>query len=155
MTALRVVLGLIGLGLVGYGGVLLWDNPNVVLIRIAMWAAAAVVLHDFVFAPLCAAVGFAGRRWLPRRLHVPVGIAALCAVVLGLLAVPVFDKPGRRPDNHTVLDRDYHLGLWLSLAVVALGLLGYLLARKLLPVRQDDVVEQQRACHVDAEPPTV
>jgi len=155
MTAVRVVLGLLGLGLVGYGGVLLWDNPSVVLTRIAVWAAAAVVLHDFVFAPLCAAVGFAGRRWLPRRLQVPVGVAALCAVVVGFLAVPVFDKPGMRPDNHTVLDRDYHLGLWLSLAVVALALLGYLLARKLLPVGQDDVVEQQRACHVDAEPPTV
>ena len=155
MTPARLVLGMLGLGLVGYGGVLLWDNPTVVLIRIVVWAAAAVVLHDFVFAPLCAAVGFAGRRWLPRRLQVPVGVAALCAVVLGFLAVPVFDKPGLRPDNRTVLDRDYHLGLGLSLAVVALALLGYLLARKLLPVRQDDVVEQQRACHVDAEPPTV
>ena len=155
MTPARVVLAMMGLGLVGYGGVLLWDNPTVILIRIVVWAATAVVLHDFVFAPLCAAVGFAGRRWLPRRLQAPVGVAALCAVVLGFLAVPVFDKPGLRPDNHTVLDRDYHLGFALSLAVVALALLGYLLARKLLPVREDDVVEQQRAGYVDAEPPPV
>ena len=95
----------------------------VILIRIAVWASAAMLLHDFVFAPLCAALGFAVDAGYPTRWQAPVGVAALCAVVLGFLAVPVFDKPGLRPDNHTVLDRDYHLGLGLSLAVVALACL--------------------------------
>ena len=55
-------------------------------------------------------------------------------------------------DNMTVLDRNYPLGLWVSLAIVwACVPLYYLLAR-LLPVRQDEVVEQQRAD--DVERPT-
>jgi hypothetical protein len=35
-----------------------------------------------------------------------------------LLAVPVYDTPGARPDNPTVLDRNYPLGLTISLALV-------------------------------------
>ena len=142
MIVVRVLLLAGGLVLAGYGGALLWENPGVILIRIAVWALAALVLHDFVFAPLCAVLGFAGRRWIPARWQAPVGVAALCAVVLGLLAVPVFSRPGMRPDNHTVLDRDYPLGLQLSLAFVTVSLLWYLLALRLLPVRQDQVVEQ-------------
>ena len=71
-----------------------------------------------MFAPLCAVAGFGARRLLPARWWAPVSLAALCTVVLVLLAVPVFDKPGMRPDNATVLDRNYHAGLWISLAVV-------------------------------------
>jgi hypothetical protein len=80
---------------------------------------------------------------------------AILGVVLAFLAVPVFSRPGARPDNMTVLDRNYPLGLWLSLGVVWLGLLCYMLARRLLPVRQDQVIEQQRADDVDSQPPTV
>ena len=106
MSAVRTLLALAGLSLGAYGAVLLYDNPPLILVRIAVWAAAGVLLHDFVFAPVCAAMGWAAGRVLPRRLQVPIGVAALCVVVLGLLAVPVYDKPGQRPDNATVLDRD-------------------------------------------------
>lgn len=155
MSAVRALLALAGLSLGAYGAVLLYDNPQVILVRIAIWAAAGVLLHDFVFAPVCAALGWAGRRVLPPRLRVPVGVAALCVVVLGVLAVPVYDKPGRRPDNATVLDRDYHHGLVLALAAVVLLLLWYLLASRLLPVGQDEMVEQQRPRGVQRQPPTV
>jgi hypothetical protein len=155
MTAARVLLMLAGLGLAGYGATLLWDNPTPILIRIVVWALAGVVLHDFVFAPICAAFGLVGRRLLPPRWQVPVAVALLCGVVLGLLAVPVVGKPGMRPDNLTVLDRDYPLGLLLSLSVVLLALLWYLLGVRLLPVRQDEVVEQQRAEYVERQPPAV
>jgi hypothetical protein len=155
MSAARALLVLAGLSLGAYGALLLYDNPPVILIRIAIWAAAGVLLHDFVFAPFCAALGWAGHRVLPRRLRVPVGVAALCVVVLGVLAVPVYDKPGRRPDNATVLDRDYHHGLLLAVAAVTLVLLWYLLASRLLPVGQDEMVEQQRTRGVERQPPTV
>ncbi len=155
MKAIRAVLVLGGLLLGAYGAVLLYDNPPQILVRIAVWAAAGVLLHDFVFAPICAGLGWAGRRLLPRRLQVPVGVAGLCVVALGLLAVPVYDRPGARPDNLTVLDRDYHYGVVLSLAVVVLGLLWYLLVSRLLPVGQDDMVEQQRTRDIERQPPTV
>lgn len=111
---------LIGLGLVaaGYGAVLLWENPPVVIIRILVWALVGVALHDLVFAPVCVALGFAARRLIRGAWWPPIAVAALCSVVLVVLAIPVYGKPGMRPDNMTVLDRNYPLGLWVSLAVV-------------------------------------
>jgi NADH:ubiquinone oxidoreductase subunit 6 (subunit J) len=113
-----MILAVVGLTVGGYGVALMLDEPRVILLRIVVWAGAGVVLHDFVFAPLCVALGFAGRRLVPRRWWAPAAIAALCSVILVLLAIPVFDRPGARPDNRTVLDRNYPLGLWISLAVV-------------------------------------
>lgn len=118
MRALRAGLVAAGLVSVGCGAWLLVDLNTTALIRIAVWIAVGVVIHDFVFAPVTAALGYTGRRWLGRRWWPPVAVAATCSITLVLLAVPVFDTPGAKPDNPTVLDRDYPLGLGLSLAVV-------------------------------------
>jgi hypothetical protein len=155
VIAVRVLLVVAGIALGLYGATLLWDNPVEILIRIAIWAAAGVVLHDFVFAPLSAAVGFAGRRLVPRSWWPPVAVAALCSAVLGLLAIPVYSRPGAHADNMTVLDRNYPLGLAVSLTAVWACAVVYLLVRRLLPVRQDEVVQRQGADHVDGQPPTV
>jgi len=154
MTGIRLALAAIGLAVGAYGALLLWENPPVIITRIAVWALVGVVLHDLVFAPLCVAVGFAGRRLIPGRWWAPIGVAALCSVVLAVLAVPVYAKPGFRPDNATVLDRDYPLGLWISLAVVWACVPMYYLVRR-LPVGQDQMVEQQGPDHVDSQPPAV
>lgn len=117
-TTVRGVLMAAGLALIGYGAVLLADNLRQILIRIAVWAAAGVLLHDAVFAPACVALGFASRRVVPQSVWSPLPVAGLCTVVIALLAIPVYDKPGLQPDNPSALDRDYHAGLWISLAVV-------------------------------------
>lgn len=116
MTAIRAILVLAGVAIGCYGAVLLWDNPS--LVRIVVWTVLAAVVHDFVFAPLCAAAGLAGSTLLPARWRPPVAVAALCSVVLALLAVPVYAKPGLHLDNPTVLDRDYAVGLWIAIAAV-------------------------------------
>ena len=136
MTALRVALVVLGVAIGAYGASLVWENPPVIIMRILVWALIGLVLHDFVFAPVCVALGFAGRRLIRGRWWPPVAVAAFCSVVLVFLAIPVYGKPGMRPDNMTVLDRDYPVGLWVSLAVVWLGLLWYMLAVRLLPVRR-------------------
>jgi hypothetical protein len=126
----RVTLVVLGLVVGVYGAVLVWDNPPVIIMRIVVWALVGVVLHDAVFAPLCVALGFAGRRLIPGNWWPPIAVAAFCSVVLVFLAIPVYGKPGMRPDNMTVLDRNYPLGLWLSLAIVwACVPLYYLAAR--------------------------
>lgn len=155
MTLLRWGIGLGGLILLGYGALLFTDNQPVIMVRIATWAVVAVIAHDFVFAPLCAAVGLAGRRLIPATYRAPIALAMLCSVVLALLAVPVYGRPGMRPDNITVLDRDYPLGLAVSLGVVWLSVLVYSLAVRLSPVRQDRMVERQRTDHVERQPPSV
>lgn len=148
MTALRALLIAAGIAVCGYGATLLLDNPRQVLIRIAVWAAAGVLLHDAVFAPACVALGFAGRRILPRSWWSPVMVASLCTAVLVLLSIPLYDKPGRQLDNPSALDRDYQSGLWVSLAIVWGAALLFVIGGRLLPVRQNDVIEKQRADHV-------
>lgn len=148
MTALRALLIAAGIAVCGYGATLLLDNPRQVLIRIAVWAAAGVLLHDAVFAPACVALGFAGRRILPRSWWSPVMFASLCTAVLVLLSIPLYDKPGRQLDNPSALDRDYQSGLWVSLAIVWGAALLFVIGGRLLPVRQNDVIEKQRADHV-------
>ncbi len=154
MTAARTALLLAGMAVAGYGAVLLWEHPPVVILRIAVWALAGVVLHDLVFAPLCVALGFAGRRLLPRRWWAPVALAAFGSVVLVLLAVPVYGRPGARPDNPTVLDRNYPLGLWISVAALWVCALAYVALARWSPVRQDRMVQHQRTGDVDGQPPT-
>lgn len=155
MTAIRVVLLLAGLGVGVYGAVLLWDNSTEVIIRIVAWSLIGVLLHDAVFAPLCVAIGFAGRRILPHRWWTPVLVASLLTVVLVALAIPVYNKPGLHLDNLTVLDRNYQAGFWIALAVVWGAALLYLVGDRLLPVRQDQVVQRKGADDVETEPPPV
>jgi hypothetical protein len=151
----RAILIILGIAIGGYGGVLLWDNPLQIIVRIAVWAVAGAVLHDFVFAPLCVALGFTGRRLIRGRWWTPVTVAGLCTVVLGLLAIPVFAKPGLRPDNMTVLNRDYPLGLLLSIAVVWACVPIYYLVVRRLPVRQNETVERKGTDDVGGQPPPV
>jgi hypothetical protein len=151
----RAVLIVLGVAVGGYGTVLLLENPPVIITRMLVWAVVGAMVHDFVFAPVVAAMGFAGRRLIRGRWWTPVSVAALCTAVLALLAVPVYARPGARPDNLTVLDRNYPLGLWISLAVVWACVPAYILLARFLPVRQDDVVEHQGANDVGGQPPTV
>ena len=127
----RIALIVLGLILGVYGAVLVWENPPVIIMRILVWALVGVVLHDAVFAPVCVALGFAARRLIPGKWWAPIAVAAFCSVVLAFLAIPVYGKPGMRPDNLTVLDRNYPLGLSISLAIVWLCLLIYFLAARL------------------------
>jgi hypothetical protein len=152
---MRAALVIIGLALGAYGVVLLFENSLQVLVRIAVWAGVGAVLHDFVFAPVAAALGLAGRRLFRGRWWTPVSVAGLCSCVLVLLAIPVYTRPGAHADNTTVLDRDYPLGFWIAFAVVWACVPVYYLISRLLPVRQDEVVQRKRANDVESQPPPV
>lgn len=131
MTGSRVVLVVAGIALGIYGAVLLLDLPPRSILLIAVWAGAGVVIHDFVFAPIAAGLGWTVRRLIGGSAWSAVAVAALCTATLVLLAIPVYDTPGAKPDNPTALDRDYPLGLWVSLAAVWLGALAWVAAARL------------------------
>ncbi|MEV0247309.1 hypothetical protein AB0H76_12020 [Nocardia sp. NPDC050712] len=117
MTAIRVLLALSGLGLAWYGIDLFLDFTTTDLISVAFWFAGGILLHDAVFAPLCAAVGLAAHRLLPESWWGPALVGTVCTVTLLALAVPVLGRAGDAA-NPTVLDRNYGLGLVLAIAVV-------------------------------------
>ena len=47
---MRVVLVALGVIVAGYGAVLVWENPPVIIMRILVWALVGVVLHDLSHA---------------------------------------------------------------------------------------------------------
>jgi len=137
MIVVRGILIAAGLALGSYGALLLLTgNPWPVLINIGIWAAAGVILHDFVFAPACAAIGLVGRRLIPRAWWTPFAVAALLSVVVMVLAIPVYDRPGARPDNPTVLDHDYHRGVVILLILVWAGAGMYIVADHMVAGRR-------------------
>ena len=128
MRTIRVGLVAIGLGAAAYGVVQLLDLGLDNLRATVTWLVGGVLLHDAVLAPLTIAVWFVASRLAGRRLP---GALVVGAVVLGtvtVVAVPVLGGFGARPDNATLLDRNYVLG-WgmlatLTIVAVAAALVG-------------------------------
>jgi hypothetical protein len=130
VAAVRVVLAGLGCAAVWYGATLLWDSGTDALRSIALWFAAGILLHDGLFAPLCAALGVGARRVLPSQWWAPVACGAVCTVALGLVSLPVLTRGGAMPDNPSVLDRNYPLGLVVAVALVWLLVAAVLFTRR-------------------------
>ncbi|MBL1076863.1 hypothetical protein JK358_20930 [Nocardia sp. 2] len=128
MTAIRILLVLLGVWLAGLGLTDLLRMNGTDLLSIVFWFAGGILVHDAVFAPLCAALGSAGRRRLPRRAWAPLACGAVCTVTLIAIAVPVLVPGGANADNPTIRDRPYLLGLTIAVvtvwALVALSRVG-------------------------------
>ncbi|WP_067548504.1 hypothetical protein [Nocardia crassostreae] len=118
MTTARILLIASGVGLAGYGVTLLLEMSTRDLMSVALWLAAGILVHDAVFAPLCAALGVTARRLIPPAWQASVACGAVCTVALLFLAVPVLGRAGAIPGNPTILDRPYLSGLVIALAVI-------------------------------------
>jgi hypothetical protein len=115
---LRVALGAVGVLVGGYGAWLLLSRGHD-LLNVVVWLGGGVVLHDAVLSLAVLVLGVLVVRVLPDAARAP---AVVGFVVLGsatLFAVPVLGRFGARPDNATLLDRNYVAG-WLVLAGVTL-----------------------------------
>jgi hypothetical protein len=85
-----------------------------IVVHIVVWTLIGVLLHDAVFAPICVALGFRGRRLLPHKWWTPVLVAVLMTIILLLLG-------------------DYHAAFWIALGVVWGSALLYLVGDRLVP----------------------
>lgn len=116
----RLLIGGVGVVVGLFGAYLLLSRQDQdQLVSAAIWLASGVLLHDFVLAPLVLVVVAIGARAVPSGFRA-AAVAGL--VVLGtatVLAIPVLSGMGERPDNPSLLNRDYWTG-WLVLAVVVL-----------------------------------
>ena len=118
MTRSRVALGAVGVLLGIYGAYLLLSRGHD-LWNVVVWLGGGVVLHDAVLSVALLVLGVLVVRVLPTVAQAP---AVVGFVVLGsatLFAVPVLGRFGARPDNATLLDRNYVAG-WLALAGITL-----------------------------------
>ena len=127
MRFARVAVIAAGIGAAGYGVVLLITalSPSL-LLALAVWLAAVVIVHDAILAPAMSALR--ARWWRDAGGRAPVVTAVgqigfVMGAVLSLFVLPEIWVQGRGSANPTILVGDYALRLaivWVSIALVVL-----------------------------------
>jgi hypothetical protein len=133
VRVLRTVLLLLGVAGLAVGGVLLLDSVQT-LPDVAVWAGAGVVLHDGLWAPLVFFLGLLGVTRVRGPLRAPLMTGLWVSAAVTLVALPVLGRFGERPDNPSLLNRNYTAGWLVVLAVVwALVVAWMLVAHRAAP----------------------
>ncbi|MFW0797228.1 hypothetical protein AAFP30_25720 [Gordonia sp. CPCC 205515] len=133
MRTVRVLLIAAGVIACGYGAWMILHFSIADLVSVAIWLVLGLAVHDALFAPAGLVASQAIRRILPPRWARPILIGIAYTVVLVLLSLPVLlPRPaGERPDNATILDRPFGLGLALAIAAVWVAVaVGALITRR-------------------------
>jgi hypothetical protein len=117
MTAVRRVLVASGTILIAYALLGAVTDPDVRLLGAGIFLAAVLILHDGVLLPLTIAAGALLGR-LPAPARAPARLAAVIALAVTVVAVPLVLGYGRAADNPSILPGDYGRGLLLTLAVI-------------------------------------
>lgn len=113
---MRALAGGAGIAVGLYGAWLLLTREDD-LLAVATWLVVGVLLHDGVLALLTIVLGGLAVRLAPAPARAPLVVGLVVLGSVTLLAVPVLGRFGARPDNPTLLDRDYTAG-WLVLAAL-------------------------------------
>jgi hypothetical protein len=127
MGAWRVVLGILGVLVVGYGIVnLVTHIPGQHLAWLAGWVIAAVLIHHGVLSPVVIAVGSLLRRVVPDRGRRFLQVAVIAAVPVTVIAIPMIYREGSQPPSKALLLQNFTANLGLLLGIIAgLSLVGY------------------------------
>jgi hypothetical protein len=127
----RGVLGGAGVLLGLYGAYLFWSRQQLSPQRVsaAKYLVGGVVFTDVVVALVLLAVGVVVVRFLPAAVRAPVVVGGVVLGSVTLLAIPVLLAKGRKPDNPTLLDRDFVGGWWVFAAVVVVAVAAWVAAR--------------------------
>lgn len=128
-----------GAGTVVFGGVqmlqLLLDRTAPVLGVGAWWLGGPLII-DLIAVPVVVIVGMAIWRFVPVGWRRLVAAASALSLLLTLVAFPFLTGLGRRPDNPSLLDRNYWAGYLTVLALVWAVPLLLRLARSVGPGRR-------------------
>lgn len=128
----RLALGVVGLVGVVHGAWLLWSTARPdQLVSAGLWLAGGVAIHDGLFAPVAILFGWWLMRALPAWARGPVASGAIVLAVLTVVAVPVLGRWGARPDNLSLLPRNYLLGWLLVAGVIAVVVLAAVLGARM------------------------
>ena len=115
------ILAFAGALTIGYGGLLvleqvLHDNPGPV--GFLTWWAGGPLVVDLLAVPVVVVTAIGLDRVLPAAWRRAVEAAALVNLLLVLVAAPFLTGLGRRPDNPSLLDRNYVLGFGVLVGLV-------------------------------------
>ena len=123
MIRARAAIGALGV-LIGLYGAWLVLSRGHDLLNLVLWLAAGVVLHDGVLSVAVLLAGAVAGKVLPPVARAPVVVGSLVLGSLTLLAIPVLGRFGARPDNPTLLDRNYPAGWLVLVGFTLLGVAG-------------------------------
>lgn len=123
MIRARVAIGALGAAAGLYGAWLVLSRGHD-LLNLVLWLAAGVILHDGVLSIAVLLAGAAAVKVLPPVARAPVVVGSLVLGSLTLLAIPVLGRFGARPDNTTLLDRNYTAGWFVLTGLTLLGAAG-------------------------------
>ncbi|PXW31852.1 UNVERIFIED_CONTAM: hypothetical protein DES50_104261 [Williamsia faeni] len=132
LRIVRLCLILPALALGCYALWLIWDMPRPDQLSIIFWLAGGLIAHDALFAPACIALGFAAKKLLPQQWWPPVLIATSASLIVLILSLPVLlpRSEDKYPDNATILDRPYGLGVLIALAIIWFLAVGLVLVQR-------------------------
>ena len=110
---------LVGLGLVAYGLIGLFDNhadthPD----RWVRWFAGSALVHDALVAPLVCLAGWVLSRAVPGRVRAPVQAGLVISAAVVVFTWPFLRGYGNRPDNPSALPNNYATGLFTVLGLI-------------------------------------
>ncbi len=119
MRKYRIALGLSGGLLLTFGAFrLITELDAGDLLALALWLAAAVALHDGLFAPITVGTGVALTGIPPRSRRYLQG-ALLVGALITIVAIPLIGRRGTQPESKAILLRDYATNLFLLLGMTA------------------------------------
>lgn len=120
MKAWRIILVAAGIGLGLFGAFrLLTQIPVANLVVLAVWLAAAIVIHDGLLSPAVVGLGWLLRRHVPDRGRRHLQVALVVAGMVTVVAVPMIVLRGSQPPAKALLLQNYGLNLTVLLALVA------------------------------------
>jgi hypothetical protein len=127
MGVWRLVLAILGVLVVLYGIVNLFVHvPGQLLLWVALWLVAAVIIHHGVLSPLVIALSTLLRRAVPDRGRRYLQAALLTAMPVTVIAIPMIYRQGSQPPSKALLLQNFAANLGLLLGIIAgLCLVGY------------------------------
>lgn len=120
MKAWRIVLAVLGIGVVAYGtSLLLTKVPLSSLVLLALWLVGALVIHDGLLSPAVVGVGWALKTYLPDRARTYVQFGLIAAAMITVIALPMIFLAFREPPSKALLVQNYGVNLTVLLAALA------------------------------------
>lgn len=121
---LQAALLVVGALVVGYGGVLMFQlliEGTAPALGVGAWWLSGPLVVDLIAVPVVVASGVVIGRIVPSAWRRYVSGAAALSVQVTLVAFPFLTGLGRRPDNPSLLDRDYWSGYLVVVGLIWCG----------------------------------
>ncbi len=118
---LQATVLLLGALTVGYGGLLMLQlliERTAPVLGVAGWWLGGPLIVDLIAVPIVVVAGVGIGRVVPRSWRRYVSAASALTVLLSVVAFPFLTGLGRRPDNPSLLDRNYWVGYLALLAMI-------------------------------------